>query len=118
MNEQQLREIEERVRDCDPSDDLEQVARDRRALLQHIRSMEAELREARTNALYEAAEMAEKFSGFTGANYCDMNHPSFNPHVQHDYGRGGNDVRRMIASAIRDLCKRSALDAAMEKQHG
>lgn len=51
--------------------------------------------------LEEAAKMAETFSEFTGANYCDGNHPSYDRGREHDYGRGGNYVRHGIAEFLR-----------------
>src|SRR5689334_21055090 len=56
-------------------------------------------------ALEEAAELAETNQGFTGANYCDFEHPAYNPQQVHDYGRGGCDARRVIAKALRNLAK-------------
>jgi hypothetical protein len=49
-----------------------------------------------------AATLAEGFMNFTGSAYCDVldPHPEVNPNM-HDYGRGGCDVRRAIAAAIR-----------------
>lgn len=91
MNEQQLREIEERLADARVRTfDKYSVL----PLLQHIRSMEAELREARRDAERYRFWRQHQYQGLLDVDeFCDENSPQA---IHFD----------------------RLTDAAMEKQHG
>jgi hypothetical protein len=48
------------------------------------------------------ALLAEQYVSFTGAGYCDVNSPQYDPKRVHDYGRGASYVKQMIADTIRN----------------
>lgn len=68
---------------------------------EQVAEMLAEARAGGEREREECAMLAETFNGFTGAGYCDESDPKNDRSKMHDYGRGGNQVRHMIARAIR-----------------
>ena len=63
--------------------------------------LEKLLKDAVLHEREECAKLCEEFVAFTGGSYCDVTKPDADFSKMHDYGRGGCDVRKMLATAIR-----------------